>query len=234
MKSMPTPVGRGRERSFTLIELLVVIAIIGILMALLFPALKSAKESANGISCVSKQRQLYLAISSYRGDYGGYLPPNDKTSGGTYDTEWICPTLQYLGKGYDYAHSGGYLPATSAEVLHCPGNPGAALSSYRWWSSDYGVNASGNLFGGDGSPNRPAESFPAPCTPSTLMFIMDSDNRAVSWNSWTASSVGSNFMRHKGGSELVYFDGHSGYLPLRGLIQAVSVSSDLVAFFAWK
>lgn len=59
---------------FTLIELLVVIAIIAILAALLLPALKNAKESANAITCRSSMKQLMLAFNMYATDYGGYFP----------------------------------------------------------------------------------------------------------------------------------------------------------------
>lgn len=62
----------NRKNQFTLIELLTVIAIISILMALLLPALKMAKQFANNIVCVNNHKQLGLAVQVYAGDYDGY------------------------------------------------------------------------------------------------------------------------------------------------------------------
>src|SRR4029079_16471662 len=56
---------RSQKRGFTLVELLVVIAIIGILVALLLPAIQAAREAARRSQCVTKVRQLGLAVLNY-------------------------------------------------------------------------------------------------------------------------------------------------------------------------
>lgn len=64
----------SRYRGFTLIELLVVISIIALLVAVLLPALRAARDSARNVQCLSNLRQIGLAIHSYATEHQDYMP----------------------------------------------------------------------------------------------------------------------------------------------------------------
>ena len=92
---------RARSITFTLIELLVVIAIISILMAMLLPALKKARDMAKQISCLSNFKNIGYACTMYAMDYNSWLPSSVWQPTADWHTRWFewsstLPALGYL------------------------------------------------------------------------------------------------------------------------------------------
>ena len=68
---------RNRRKAFTLIELLVVIGIIGVLAAIILPAMRAAREKARTSKCLNNLRQIGFALQQYTNDFSGLLPHED-------------------------------------------------------------------------------------------------------------------------------------------------------------
>jgi prepilin-type N-terminal cleavage/methylation domain-containing protein/prepilin-type processing-associated H-X9-DG protein len=82
-----------RKRGFTLVELLVVIAIIGVLVALLLPAVQAARESARRAQCSNNLKQVVLAMTQYADNYKSSFPVGEYSWGwGT----WLVGLLPYI------------------------------------------------------------------------------------------------------------------------------------------
>jgi prepilin-type N-terminal cleavage/methylation domain-containing protein/prepilin-type processing-associated H-X9-DG protein len=96
---------REPQRGFTLVELLVVIAIIGILIALLLPAVQAARESARRTQCLNKLKQLALGLANYESAYKKYPPGTINENPGN---SMIDPGDDPNGRN----GSGGFLPYT--------------------------------------------------------------------------------------------------------------------------
>lgn len=126
--------------SFTLVELLIVISIIVILMGLLLPALKSARNQVKSIQCVNNLKNMGTGIQLYIGDYNDYYPvkPTDNTKIGLC---WDAAIASYVNIKLNY-----YLLYS---LYWCPASgscPSGSSTLGRTYAANYyfGRNATGN------------------------------------------------------------------------------------------
>lgn len=148
---MFTHVSKRRSRGFTLVELLVVIAIIGILVALLLPAVQAAREAARRMQCSNNLKQLGLALHNYHDTYkslpasGGVDLP---TVAGGVNEGWnawsgLASILPYIEQGplYDQinfsynfnanltgAQHSSVIRRTRLDAFVCPSDPGSNVN----------------------------------------------------------------------------------------------------------
>jgi prepilin-type N-terminal cleavage/methylation domain-containing protein/prepilin-type processing-associated H-X9-DG protein len=114
-------------RAFTLIELLVVIAIIAILVSLLLPGLRVAKDRSQRIRCTSQMKQLGLAFTVFASDHDDRYPPTAFSTGDyQYQLSWDDYLHRYIGGSAPVADlivgiSGGIADKASIPaILRCP------------------------------------------------------------------------------------------------------------------
>ncbi|QDU70785.1 DUF1559 family PulG-like putative transporter [Mucisphaera calidilacus] len=107
-----------RKKGFTLIELLVVISIIGLLLAILLPALSSARPVARRMQCMSQLRQLAVAEHVYHEDYKRFarLWAGSESDGEAESVTLVSPLQDYLGADGEAMWS----LTEAGSIMHCP------------------------------------------------------------------------------------------------------------------
>ncbi|MGI6418213.1 MAG: DUF1559 domain-containing protein [Thermoguttaceae bacterium] len=137
---MKRPVG---ENGFTLVELLVVIAIIGILIAILLPAVQAAREAARRMSCTNNLKQIGLALHNYEGTHRSFPPGSSGPASSSAPTPpyrhgWVAMTLPWIEQDNvrkAYSIDASWYDPPNASVILIP------LTVYHCPSADFGRTA---------------------------------------------------------------------------------------------
>jgi prepilin-type N-terminal cleavage/methylation domain-containing protein/prepilin-type processing-associated H-X9-DG protein len=220
---------RRRHQGFTLIELLVVIAIIAILAAILFPVFAQARAKARQATCLSNQKQIGTGFMMYVQDYDETFPPTDYDLPGPVRVTWTTLVNPYIK-----ASGNTETKNQRKSVFVCPnvdqavadptweGINGAvgsrALLSYgtnRYLMPNYRGLAPGTAPGSRG----PVNSLAAVGSPASLVMLAESlgtvpdmtgrDDRYTSdLSNRDESQYSLARMRHSGGSNYTFSDGH--------------------------
>ena len=166
---------RRHAPGFTLIELLVVIAVIGILAALLMPAVLRAMKSATTTSCISNLDQIGAAFIMYTKDNSGFMPARGAPKKYPY---WFVNLEAY---------------APNAGVFTCPAKKAAAVGyglNHIWCGPD-------EIYGEGAAMNNRAKEITSVTTPSATLIICDSaklktnkDEPVETWIEDSASNTG--------------------------------------------
>jgi prepilin-type processing-associated H-X9-DG protein/prepilin-type N-terminal cleavage/methylation domain-containing protein len=220
---------RRTRLGFTLVELLVVIAIIGVLVALLLPAVQAAREAARRTQCSSALRQNVLAVQMYNDAFGVIPPvnlPSVTVSGQSLQTTWFA---QINYNTNDVATDLGLIAPfieKSKAVLKCPSSHPKIEKLYQNGTGGFGYNMNLGQVDFSAWPNVKMVVMRLVNFPTTSRTIVLSDSARISlpWSGDPVLRFTENFyllgpqdpstypcthFRHGGGvANVAYLDGH--------------------------
>ena len=194
---------KGCRVGFTLVELLVVIAIIGVLVALLLPAVQAAREAARRTQCLNNCRQIGLAVHGYH-DTRKELPPSRIIDGWMTWAAVILPHIEQTNLGQfvnvkdKFVNQSEIFLTSPVETFLCPSRyhdsinadgtgTGLPNPAYRGIRGDFAcVSSTWFAVGGNATFGNAQEYFDGAFIPPKLIKIPGSPSNLTDYKSLTS------------------------------------------------
>ncbi|HAV64341.1 MAG TPA: hypothetical protein DCY13_18485 [Verrucomicrobiales bacterium] len=244
MRHRPITKPSDRRPGFTLVELLVVIAVIGVLAALLVPALARARQSARQTTCINNSRQLAAATLMYTADHDDRLFPyryHSDGSGTRYWFGWLAKGSEG-GRAFDATQGALHPYLRGRGVSTCPElnyssrffKPKAAGAAYG-----YGYNlhlapplGPANLRAGQIRLHDRVALFADAAQVNTFQAPASPDRPMLEEFYYVNATEATTHFRHRGRSMVVFLDGHTETLPPEPASIDERVSNEVTGWLA--
>ena len=223
----PSQRSRRTRGGFTLIELLVVIAIIAILSSILLPVFQGIRENARRTTCASNLRQLALAFTQYTQDSDELMPGAVQGAGGAgtpggwnyYSTFAGHPTAA-TPTTFDMTKGSLYAFVKSLGVYACPDDSGGQSNGVNGGIGDSYAASSCIFTKSSGTGFTQGKNLSVFDNPAGILLLCEEFNATTFttndgyFNAQSNPKADSVDVRHNGGGEFAFLDGHVKYYLL--------------------
>lgn len=210
-QSPASPTRRTRTTAFTLVELLVVISIIALLISILLPAIRGARQIAMGVVCQSNLKQQGLAFTMFLEDSPNRRYPKTRKDA---SYQWMGRLADYIDSATMDVNASFFPRPLNDTVFDCPAaetdNDEEAKRAYRVMQ----MPSAGSVWGAIGPEPRPQGDLDRPL--GSFALVVDGTVSESANNSWMFESQFNSDaniqrvfgLRHRGKVNLLWGDGH--------------------------